>query len=178
MRPSELKQDINHQIPVILNPPLNTRPRRNIQHTHLIPLQEPRPVPIKNIVINYGKAIASFATSYIAVEYLQSALQKENVALDDFVSFVKEIIHRIAGTASLGSLLLIGREDNLNTVACKKIFQMISEVFIKYFSVNWIMHTKLTQKLVYLKFRSKMLRRVQNPELFAHVRRRGRNGNN
>ena len=170
-------QAINHQIPVIPNPPLDRRPRRNAQHTHAAPPPEPVSAPTKNIVINYGKAIASFATSSIAVDYLQPALQREDIALDDFVSFVDETKGRIVGIASLRSLLLIGNEDEPKTVACKKIFQMISEVFIKYFSVNWIMHSKVIHKLVYLKFRSKMLRRVQNPELFTYVKRRGRDGN-
>ena len=170
-------QAINHQILAIPNPPLNRRPHRSIQHTHAAPSPKPVSAPTKNIVINYGKAIASFATSSITVYYLQSALQREDIALDDFVSFVDETKGRIAGIASLRSLLLIRREDEPKTVACKKIFRMISEVFIKYFSVNWIMYSKVSHKLVYLKFRSKMLRRVQNPELFTYVKRRGGNGN-
>ena len=129
--------------------------------------------PTKNISINYGKVISSFAISALAVPYLQPFLDQEEVSLDDFVLFVNQAREKIGGISSFRSLLIIDEKvDTTKTMTLKKIFKMISEVFIKNFSVNWITHGKVTHKLVYLKFRSKMLRRVQNPELFTYVRRR------
>ena len=142
-------------------------------HTH-----PPKPVFARNInlnrhmIPNYSKALMAFATSSIAVYYLEPALQREGITLDDFVSFVNKAKQTHSNIVAFRKLLLIGSEEEVKTVACKVVFRMISEVFIKYFSVNWIMHSRVTQKLMYLKFRSKMLRRIQNPELFTYVRRR------
>lgn len=127
----------------------------------------------KNMSINYGKTISSFSTSQLAIPYLEPYLKSCEVVLHDFVSFVNQAKGNIGGISSLRSLLVIDeKSDAKQIVIFKRIFKMIAEVFIKYFSVNWITHGRLTHKLVYLKFRAKMLRRIQNPELFTYVRKR------
>ena len=150
-------------------PQRQTRSKSTVHHESVS-----KPVSsTKNISINYGKAISSFATSTLAVPYLQPTLDKEGIDLKDFILFISQAKESIGGISSLRSLLTINEAfDTLKTMKFKKIFRMISEVFIKHFSVNWIIHGKVTHKLVYLKFRSKMLRRVQNPELFTYVKRR------
>ena len=127
----------------------------------------------KNISINYGKAISSFAISALALPYLQPTFDQGEVSLNDFILFMNHAKTKIGGISSLRSLLMINdKVDGVKTMMLKKTFKMIGEVFIKYFSVNWIIHGKVTHKLVYLKFRSKMLRRFENPELFTYVRKR------
>lgn len=124
----------------------------------------------KNIVINYGKAIVSFACSEAATAYLQREAEKEGVNSKGFRKFVIGAKEAIGGIAGLRTLLLIEDKDDLKVAAYKKMFQFISEVFIKYFSVNWIIHGRVTQKMTYLKYRFKMLRRIQNPEHFTYIR--------
>lgn len=125
----------------------------------------------KNITINYGKAIASFATSHLAIFYLEPYLITEGVTLSEFVGYINKAKDTIGGIHSFRSLLLIENKDEPKVMVYKKLFRMLSEVFIKYFSVNWIIHSKVTHKMVYLKYRSKMLRRVQNPEHFTYIKR-------
>ena len=126
----------------------------------------------KNITINYSKAIISFATSYLASPYLKPLLDKENLQVSEFNDFILGAKQNIGGISSFKRLLLAHPDDTQRETLFKKIFTFISEVFIKYFSVNWIMHGKVTHKITYLKYRFKMLRRIQNPEDFTYIRER------
>jgi len=126
----------------------------------------------KNMSINYGKAIISFSTSSVATPYLKDVLQKHGLTRDEFVAFVTRAKESIGGMSSLRSLLLVFDSDSEQVVALKSTFRYISEVFIKYFSVNWIIHGKVTHKMTYLQYRFKMLRRIQDPEHFTYIRER------
>lgn len=129
----------------------------------------------KNITINYGKAIISFATSSLALPYLKPLLQRFEITLGDFISFISPSKSGIGSIGSLRNLLLIFQDDLERVVACKKVFRLIGEIFIKFFSVNWIIHGKVVHKMTYLKYRSKMLRRIQNPEYFTYIRQTQKN---
>lgn len=124
----------------------------------------------KNITINYGKAIASFAISYIAIPYLKIRLQNNIITFSEFTTFMTKAKSDIGGIQGFRTLLLVEETDTPKVAACKNLFQYISETFVKYFSVNWIIHSKLTHKLIYLKYRFKMLRRIQNPEFFTYIK--------
>jgi len=131
-----------------------------------------KPSSTKNLVINYGKAIASFAVSHLAVSYLEPILKREALTLQEFINFISQSKKTIGGIKSFRYLILTTEEDDERAAACKKVFREISMVFIKFFSVNWIMHGKVTHKDTYLKYRFKMLRRIQDPENFTYVKRR------
>ena len=126
--------------------------------------------PTKNLAINYGKAISTFSMSTLAKPYLADYLEEQEISFKDFARYVSDKKEHIGSISDLRGLLLCTVEDSPKARAYKGAFKIASEVFIKYFSVNWIIHGKVANKLVYLKFRSKMLRRVQNPELFAYIR--------
>lgn len=130
------------------------------------------PSSTKNLVINYGKAIASFAVSQLAVQYLEPLLKAEGVTLQEFIDFISQSKRTIGGIKSFRYLILTTPADTGKVVAFKKIFREIGAVFIKYFSVNWIMHGKVTHKITYLQYRFKMLRRIQDPENFTYVKQR------
>ena len=127
--------------------------------------------PTKNIIINYGRAIATFVTSKLALPYLQTYIDDGSMILKEFIDFINEEKVKIGGIQGLRSLLLVEDKDEPKIAIFKRVFKSLSEIFIKYFSVNWIIHGKVTHKLTYLKYRSKILRRVQNPEYFTYVRR-------
>lgn len=155
-----------------------SRPQNTIRHHQPRPRRSPTDrnarselsiprsdICLKNTAINYGKAIASFAISPLALPYLHPLLSKEGiVTLSQFQQFALHAKGRIGGFCSLRSALLTEEGDNEKTSACKRIFQAIGEVFIKYFSVNWILTGRLTNKMVYMKLRANMLRKIQNPE--------------
>jgi hypothetical protein len=53
---------------------------------------------------------------------------------------------------------MVNVKDSKETQNQKLVFQRVSEIFIKYFSVNLIFTGRLNYKQEYLKFRYKMLR--------------------
>lgn len=124
----------------------------------------------KNISKNFGKAICKFASSPLALPYLTTFAQREEVNIGKFVKYIKSIQPKIDGLQHFRTILLKNESDSQEIVSFKKIFTDISEVFIKYFSVNWIFHSKVSHKEAHLKFRFKMLRRIQNPELFTYLK--------
>jgi hypothetical protein len=130
------------------------------------------PSSTKNLVINYGKAIASFAVSDLAIPYLEPFLETENVSLQEFISFINQSKKNIGGIKSFKYLILTTSDDSEMVAIYKKIFRDIAAVFINYFSVNWIMHGKVTHKKTYLFYRFKMLRRIQDPENFTYMKQR------
>ena len=124
----------------------------------------------RNIVKNYGRAIASFCLSDVAVFYLDPFAIQENIPLERFKSFVLAAKENIDSISSFRRLLLVTREDHEETAAHKRIFQKMCVVFIKNFSVNWIFSSRLKDKIVHLKCRFKMLRRVMDPEHFTYLK--------
>ena len=124
---------------------------------------------IKNIVKNFGRAICTFAASKLANPYLVNLAATEGIEIEDFIQYAKGMKEKIVGLNHFRSLLLHEINENPKTAAYKRIFRGISEVFIKYFSVNWIFDSKVQYKQAHLRFRFKILRRIQNPEKFTYL---------
>jgi len=129
---------------------------------------------IKNMDLNYFKAIINFVNSNIALPYLKASIQQENVKFTTFVNFMsqsKECAQN--GIQAFREMILESQAtDDDNLAACKKILKQLSEVFIKYFSVNCIMHSKINSKEAYLKYRFQMLRKIRNPEKYSNQTRK------
>ncbi len=124
----------------------------------------------KNIVKNFGKAMCSFASSDLAMPYLQKLNTNKDIRLEDFQSHIHKKRDLIDSIDSLRSLLLIMKNDDSEIAAFKKVFQEISIIFIKYFSVNWIFQGKMSHKQAHLRARFKMLRRIMNPQHFTYFK--------
>jgi len=127
----------------------------------------------KNIIKNYGKALCSFASSSMAIPYLETTISKrgyKNVNIKEFMAYIKVKKESINSIESIRRLLIVSQEDDTINAAYKSIFQDISIIFLKYFAVNWIYNGKLMHKSAHLKFRFKMLRRIQNPEHFTYLK--------
>lgn len=127
----------------------------------------------KNIVKNYGKAIASFSTSDIAVPYLEPLCKEEKVEVSAFVDYVVNRKEFLDNIENLKNSLVKENNDSLE-VSFKKIFRKIAEVFLKYFSVNWIFSGRVIYKLEHLYFRGKMLRRIKMAESFSNLKSQGK----
>jgi len=124
----------------------------------------------KNIVKNYGRAIIAFASSNLALPYLEKILEKEDLSMQQFVRYITQIRGSIDGLTHFRSTILIGRDDDKTLAASKRALIAVSKVFIKYFSVNWIYNSRVFHKEAHLQFRFKMLRRIQHPELFTYLK--------
>ena len=123
----------------------------------------------KNIIKNYGKAMATFACSKLSKPYLERITDEGDIDEKGFVHFMatyKECTDSIGG---LRSLLLVTEEDSNEVATFKRIFKSLCEIFLKYFAVNWIFGGKMMHKILHLNFRFKMLRRVRNPVYFTYL---------
>jgi hypothetical protein len=126
----------------------------------------------KNIVKNYGRAICNFILSPVAIPYIEDFVKRHNFkvcpkAFKVYISERKEVLDCIE---RLKNMLTISHTDSEEEVEFKLLFKYIGEVFIKYFSVNWIFNGRMTYKQSHLYFRFKMLRRLKNPELFTYLK--------
>lgn len=128
--------------------------------------------PNKNIVKNYARAMINFALSELAGPYLEKIIEDQEeqlISLNEFKTVLQDQKEKINSIVTLRALLLITEQDNVQTVAFKEVFRDICETFVKLFSVNWIFSSKLSDKMIHLKYRFKILRRIRNPELFTYL---------
>jgi len=116
--------------------------------------------PTKNIIVNYGKAIFSFAQSRLAKEYIQRHFQKEKIDRVSFNNFVDELRPRLSGYKNFEAVFQEDENDSEKMALYRRVLKMLGVVFMKYFSVNWIIHGKTTHKQVYLQHRFAILRRI------------------
>ena len=124
----------------------------------------------KNIIKNYARAMVNFAQSEVAAPYLAEELKAEpNVNLQGFLLFMESQKDEITSIRRLRELLLINEVEDERIASFKRIFQAVSLVFIRDFSVNWIYNSKISDKLTHTKYRFKIFRRVQNPECFTYL---------
>lgn len=129
-----------------------------------------QPQKNKNIVKNYARVMINFALSNMAYPYVQKLLEKEGIDFKQFVTFVSVYKEDVTSIKTLREMLLV--EENKDTAAiaaCKRTFKGISEIFIKFFCVNWIYNSKLADKSLHLSYRFKILRRIRNPEHFTYL---------
>lgn len=132
----------------------------------------PTSLSTKNIVKNYARAICNFVVSELALTYLEDLVKKESekVTVQEFIGFVEERKGTIDSIKRFQKLLLITNDDEEKVRSFKRLFQAISKVFIKDFSINWIFDGKLKYKKEHIYFRFRMLRRIERPEMFTYLK--------
>jgi len=124
---------------------------------------------LKNAPKNFGRAICNFILSDYSEPYLRNCIQKYQFSGQDFLKYIQEKRKHFQGIIEFRSLLLIESNDSELIQQFKLSFQYLAEIFIKFFSVNWIFNSRLEYKLEYLKCRHKFLRRIKNPRFFTPV---------
>jgi len=147
--------------------------RVTLMHKHL-ELEFNRPHPthlgLKNVAKNYGRAICNFILSNLSDEYLNPLVEEKKINKESFIQFIREKKETLNGIEDFRSLLLQRSDDSENVKTFRWLFQKMGEVFVKYFSVNWIFSGRLNYKMEYVRVRNKILRRIQNPEQFTYIR--------
>jgi len=123
----------------------------------------------KNIIKNYARAMINFALSRMANPCLGKLLRQERVDVRDFYNFMAGHKEEVNSIKNLRQLLLIEKGDSNETAAFKRIFKEVSIWFIKFFSVNWVYSSKVSDKITHIKYRFKILRRIKNPEYFTYL---------
>jgi hypothetical protein len=132
----------------------------------------------KNIIKNYGKALCTFASSKLALPYIENVIEQKGYKGIHIRKFMEHMKHKKETTSSMDSIRRLLIEELGDTDEQKKwkdIFKELSIIFMKYFSVNWIFGGKLLHKRAHLKFRFKMLRRIQHPEFFTYLKASAKN---
>jgi hypothetical protein len=122
---------------------------------------------LKNLCKNYTRAICTFILADAAIIYLELLVQELNISISEFRAYIKEKKDEVKGVNELRSLLIIQAKDSPKSCSYKKSFQRLAEIFVKYFSVNWIFSSKLEYRMDYLKARHRLLRRIKDPLLLV-----------
>jgi len=123
-----------------------------------------------NVMKNYANAMVNFALSKVAEPYLTRSPLVKAMPLQLFRQLLlskKRIINCI--TSLRGALAIDASQDSDEIKMFKGLFKEACRVFLKHFWVNWIYNSKLNDKSKYLKYRGRLLRRVESPELFTHL---------
>jgi len=124
----------------------------------------------KNIIKNYARAMLNFALSTISFPYLEILMKREKgLSIEGFQAFLDEKKDEITSIRKLRGLLLVTEDDGEAVSGCKRVFKELCLIFIRDFSVNWIYHSKVSDKLTHVKYRFKILRRVQCPVYFTYL---------
>lgn len=124
----------------------------------------------KNIVKNYGNAMIGFVISPISLPYLERFAAEQRITVNEVHKYYSKRKGTISGIKTLRHMLDIKADDSEQERRLKTVFRLLSIVFVKYYSVNWIFSGKLKHKLAHLKFRFSILRRVQNPSTFTYLK--------
>lgn len=124
----------------------------------------------KNIVKNFGKAMCTFASSNLSMPYLEQINQRYNINIDAFQDHIHSKRDLVDSISSVRVLFLITDTDIEEVAKFKQIFQEVSIIFLKYFSVNWIFQGKMSHKNAHLKSRFKMIRRIKEPQYFTYFK--------
>jgi hypothetical protein len=139
---------------------------RNL-HEPKITLDKDKEILItKNVVKNYGRAIAAFACSELSLPYLLDIQRIVDYNQSSFMEYASKMKTTIQSIPSFRGSMVVEKNDSKSTAANKLVFQKIAEIFVKYFSVNWIFSSKLLYKLEYLKLRGIILKNIRAPETF------------
>ncbi len=126
-----------------------------------------------NIMKNYCRAFVNFGLSDLANPYLNKR-EEIMISTQRFRQILEAKKRKVNCIKSLRSLLLHVKHESREMDAFKCEFQRLCEVFLKYFCVNWIFHSKVADKIKHLHYRGKMLRRIQNPEFFTYLEEFGK----
>ena len=151
--------------------PENCPPQENpsLEKISPIKIRKRRVSSANNIMKNYCRALMNFGLSELSRAYLIREEVENNISYERFIRILRSKRKGINCIKGLRSLLLQGHRDSRETRSFKAMFQRSCEAFLKYFCVNWIFHSQVSDRLKHLTYRGKILRRIQNPEYFTNL---------
>jgi hypothetical protein len=132
-----------------------------------------RKLATKNIIKNYGRAIANFILTPLFEPYMIAEPLMKDINWREFRHFVEEVRDNLVNLETFRKIISIDQSDDSKVVAFKKLFVKGAVIFIKYFSVNWIFDSKVVYKQMYLRFRGTLLRGVLDPSKLTLIPRPG-----
>jgi len=119
---------------------------------------------------NYGRAMTNFAISTTAKTFLRPILERLQIELPAFHKYIEERKKSANCIKKLRQMLPFDHEVNTPEYSFKKAFQEICIKFLKFFCVNWLYNSKISEKITHLKYRFKILRRIRDPQFFTYLK--------
>jgi len=124
---------------------------------------------LKNVVKNYGKQITKFIKHPLGKKLALPYLHHNKRLVNSFCNFIKSK-PEITNMNDFRNILLPVNNDPDDVKMFKGVFQCLSIDFIKHFSHNWIFNSnRISDKWAHVYAKSKILRRVENPEYFTYL---------
>ena len=125
----------------------------------------------KNVVKNYGKAMAAFSLNELALPYLQRSLLEHDVTLEEYNAFIINKKETIDSIGSLRDAMFSNPGfDTPRDMKLKAVFRDMSEIFVRDYALNWIFSCRSQYKSTLLGYRFKILRRVRDPAYFTYLK--------
>ena len=127
-----------------------------------IKLQEPKRkfTLTPKIMRNFGKAICEFMLSKKAIPSLDQLIKKENLDYKEFYDFLIQSVEFFEQNGNFIALIIPQMTDDNKIKACKRVIKELSRIFVKYYSLNWILKSQDLKKECYLKCRIKVLNAI------------------
>jgi len=122
-----------------------------------------------NIMKNYCRALVNFGLSTMAEPYMKGEDDQPTLSDETFRAILNSKKKKVNCIKTLRALLLHDGRDSKEMKIFKPVFQSVCLAFLKFFCANWIFNSKVADKMKHLKYRGKMLRRVQNPQFFTYL---------
>ena len=123
-----------------------------------------------NVMKNYANAMVNFALTRLAEPYILRSPLVRAMPPQLFRQLLVSKKRKTNCIKSFRELLVINEsQDSEEIKTFKGLFKEACRAFLKHFWVNWIYNSKLNDKSKYLKYRGRLLRRVENPELFTYL---------
>lgn len=107
-----------------------------------------------DIMKAFANTIVIFALSPLAYPYLD----REGILEPE--TFKRILEEKRRQNWSLKRLLVIQRDESMETRAFKRIFKETCVIFLREFCVDWIFQSKFSNKMMYIRYRTKLLRRL------------------
>jgi len=115
----------------------------------------------KVIVRNYCKALVNFSISEHASGYLLEDLNRGGVDLGTFRNALKAKKDTINTFQDLEQLLWIRPDDSVQLICFRMSFKNACIIFLKYFSVSWILNAHFKNRSLYLSYKGKFIQHIQ-----------------
>ncbi len=132
--------------------------------------RKPKRAQGNNVMKNYANAMVNFALSRVVEPYLLRSPLIRSMPLQLFRQTLVPQKRKTNCIKNFRELLVIDEsQDSEELKTFKGLFQEACRVFLKHFWVNWIYNSKVEDKPKYLTYRGRLLRRIENPELFTYL---------
>ena len=116
----------------------------------------------KLVIQNFCKALVNFSVSEHASGYLLEDLNQGGLDLGAFRNALKAKKDTINTFQDLEQVLRIRPDDSIQLICFRTSFKNACIIFLKYFSVSWILNAHLKNRSLYLSFKGKFIQNILN----------------